>query len=99
MAGTTAGDPTSKVYDNSGDQNPDNFDSTNKTFPTTPDAGITSTTTDTQNNNTATNSTTGAVNTTTLTVPNATSVLNGPNGVPDAVGPNNNQAHLLFKMF
>ncbi|MEA5621849.1 hypothetical protein [Nostoc sp. UHCC 0251] len=90
VAGTTAGDPTSKVYDNSGDQNPDNFDSTNKTFPTTPDLGTTSTTTDTQNNNTGTNSTTGALNTTTLTVPNATSVLNGPNGVPDAVGPTDN---------
>ncbi|MEH1873802.1 beta strand repeat-containing protein [Nostoc sp.] len=90
VAGTTAGDPTSKVYDNSGDQNPDNYNSSNNTFATTPDAGTTSTTTDTQNNNTATNSTTGAVNTTTLTVPSPTSVLNGPNGAPDAVGPTNN---------
>ncbi|MEH1842147.1 MAG: hypothetical protein V7L20_26305 [Nostoc sp.] len=90
VAGTTAGDPTTKIYDNSGDQNPDNFDSTNKTFPTTPNPGTTSTTTDTQNNNTGTNSTTGAVNTTTLTVPSPTSVLNGPNGAPDAVGPNSN---------
>jgi len=90
VAGTTAGDPTNKIYDNSGDQNPDNFDSTNKTFPTTEDPGITSPTSDTNNNNTATNSTTGALNVTTLTPPAATSVLNGPNGVPDAVGPTNN---------
>ncbi len=90
VAGTTAGDATNKIYDNSGDQNPDNYDSTGKTFATTEDPGITSPNTDTNNNNTATNSTTGALNVTTLTPPAATSVLNGPNGVPDAVGPTNN---------
>ncbi|MEH2058587.1 MAG: hypothetical protein V7K97_21030 [Nostoc sp.] len=89
VAGTTAGD-TTKIYDNSGDQNPDNYDSVNKVFPTTQDPGITSPTTDTQNNNTGTNSTTGALNVTTLSVPGASSVLNGPNGVPDAVGPTDN---------
>ncbi len=90
VVGTTAGDPTTKIYDNSGDQNPDNYDSVNKVFPTTPDAGTTSTTTDTNNNNTGTNSTTGALNVTTLSVPSPTSVLNGPNGLPDAVGPTDN---------
>lgn len=90
VAGTTAGDPNSKIYDNSGDQNPGNYDSGNQVFPTTQDPGVTSATTDTQNNNTGGNSTTGALNVTTLTVPNATSLLNGPNGVPDAVGPTDN---------
>ncbi|WP_392530551.1 beta strand repeat-containing protein [Nostoc sp. C117] len=97
VVGTTAGDPTSKIYDNSGDQNPDNFNSTNSTFPTTTDAGfvpngtvVPANQTDAQNNNTGTNSPTGDVNVTTLSVPNASSVLNGPNGVPDAVGPTNN---------
>ncbi|MBN3911319.1 MAG: hypothetical protein HWQ35_33740 [Nostoc sp. NMS1] len=90
VAGTTAGNATIKVYDNSGDQNPGNFNSTNSTFPTAPDPGITSATTDTQNNNTATNSTTGALNATILSVPSAISLFNGPNGLPDAVGPTNN---------
>ncbi|WP_442936574.1 DUF7925 domain-containing protein [Nostoc sp.] len=95
VAGTTAGDPTNKIYDNSGDQNPDNYNGT--TFPTTPDGGFVPNgtvvpvgQTDAQNNNTGTNSTTGNVNATTLTAPAPTSVLNGPNGVPDAVGPTNN---------
>ncbi|MHC5726141.1 MAG: beta strand repeat-containing protein, partial [Nostoc sp.] len=91
VAGTTAGDSTAtnKIYDNSGDQSPDNYNGT--TFPTAPDAGITSSTIDTNNNNTGpTTSATGSLNVTTLTVPNPTSVLNGPNGVPDAVGPTNN---------
>jgi hypothetical protein len=90
VAGTTAGDPNTKVYDNSGDQNPGNYDSVNQVFPATPDPGITSATTDTQNNNTAANSTTGALNATILSVPNAISLLNGPNGLPDAIGPTNN---------
>ncbi|MEH2383288.1 MAG: hypothetical protein V7K27_31110 [Nostoc sp.] len=89
VAGTTAGDSTNKIYDNSGDQRPDNYNGT--TFPTVPDAGITSLTYDTNNNNTgSTTSATGSLNVTTLTVPNPTSVLNGPNGVPDAVGPTDN---------
>ncbi|MEA5602051.1 hypothetical protein [Nostoc sp. UHCC 0252] len=90
VVGTTVGNPNTKVYDNSGDQNPGNFNSTNSTFPTTPDPGITSATTDTQNNNTAANSTTGSLNATILLVPSTISLLNGPNGVPDAVGPTNN---------
>ncbi|AFY31144.1 hypothetical protein [Calothrix sp. PCC 7507] len=96
VVGTTAGD-TTKIYDNSGDQNPGNFNSTNNTFPTTTDAGfvpngtvVPANQTDAQNNNTGTNSPTGDVNVTTLSVPNATSLLNGPNGVPDAVGPTDN---------
>ncbi|MEH2418548.1 beta strand repeat-containing protein [Nostoc sp.] len=90
VAGTTAGDltATNKIYDNSGDQNPDNYNGTN--FPATPDPGITSPTNDTNNNNTGPTSATGSLNVTTLTVPNPTSVLNGPNGVPDAVGPTDN---------
>ncbi|MEH2467805.1 beta strand repeat-containing protein [Nostoc sp.] len=97
VAGTTAGDPTTKIYDNSGDQNPDNFNSTGQTFPTTPDGGfvangtvVPANQTDAQNNNTGTNSPTGDYNIATLSVPNATSVLNGPNGVPDAIGPTSN---------
>ncbi|MFN6460785.1 MAG: beta strand repeat-containing protein [Nostoc sp. DedVER02] len=95
VTGTTAGDPTTKIYDDSGDQNPGNFNSTNSTFPTTPDSGFapngtTPTLIDTQNNNTGTNSPTGDYNVATLSVPNASSLLNGPNGVPDAVGPTNN---------
>ncbi|MEH2423289.1 MAG: hypothetical protein V7K48_20970 [Nostoc sp.] len=93
VAGTTAGDPTTKIYDNSGDQNPDNYNGT--TFPTTPDAGSdrvtpTPANTDTANNNTGTNSSTGDYNVTTLTAVGAISLLNGPNGVPDAVGPTSN---------
>jgi len=97
VTGTTAGDPTTKIYDDSGDQNPGNFDSINKTFPTTQVGdtgftpnGTTPTLIDVQNNNTGTNSTTGNYNRATLSVPNASSVLNGPNGLPDAVGPTDN---------
>ncbi|MEH1863892.1 MAG: hypothetical protein V7K69_02455 [Nostoc sp.] len=95
VTGTTAGDPTTKIYDDSGDQNPGNFNSTNSTFPTTPDSGFVPNGTtppfiDTQNNNTGTNSTTGDYNVATISVPANSSVLNGPNGVPDAVGPSSN---------
>lgn len=96
VTGTTAGgDPNTKIYDDSGDQNPGNFDSINKTFPATPDSGFVSNGTtppfiDAQNNNTGTNSTTGDYNVAIISVPGASSILNGPNGVPDAVGPNNN---------
>ena len=99
VTAATAGDPTTKVYDDSGDQNPGNFDSTNKIFPTTQvgDTGfvpsgttLPANQTDAQNNNTGTNSTTGDYNVATLSVPNASSLLNGPNGVPDAVGPTDN---------
>jgi hypothetical protein len=99
VVGTTVGNST-KVYDNSGDQVPDNFNSSTTTFPTTPDSGVPGTNgavplnqPDTQNNNSGTNGTTpstGYVNVTTLSVPSALSLLNGPNGVPDAVGPTNN---------
>ncbi|MEH2001348.1 MAG: hypothetical protein V7L00_21835 [Nostoc sp.] len=99
VAGTTAGDTTAtnKIYDNSGDQNPDNYNSVNQTFPTTPDSGFVPNSPapaanqiDAQNNNTGANSPTGDINATTLTAPAASSLLNGPNGVPDAVGPTDN---------
>ncbi|MEH2293315.1 beta strand repeat-containing protein [Nostoc sp.] len=95
VAGTTVGDSTNKIYDNSGDQNPDNFNSTNQTFPTTTDAGSDTVTPapaniDTGNNNTGTNSPTGNYNKTTLSAVAPVSLLNGPNGVPDAVGPTSN---------
>ncbi|MEH2456114.1 beta strand repeat-containing protein [Nostoc sp.] len=95
VAGTTVGDATNKIYDNSGDQNPDNFNSTNQTFATTPDAGSDTVTptpanTDTGNNNTGTNSPTGNFNIATLSAVAPVSLLNGPNGVPDAVGPTSN---------
>lgn len=94
VAGTTSGnnDPaTNKVYDNSGDQNPDNF--AGGTFPTTQDSGYTATPAtnlDNQNNNTGTNSAIGNFNPFTISVPNALSILNGPNGTPAAVGPTDN---------
>ncbi|MFN5751655.1 MAG: hypothetical protein ACK47G_04110, partial [Pseudanabaena sp.] len=94
VAGTTSGnnDPaTNKIYDNSGDQNPDNF--AGGTFPTTQDSGYTATPAtnlDNQNNNTGTNSAIGNFNPFTISVPNALSILNGPNGTPAAVGPTDN---------
>ncbi|ELS33686.1 MULTISPECIES: beta strand repeat-containing protein [Pseudanabaena] len=95
VAGTTVGDPTTKIYDDSGDQNPDNFNPGTSTFPTTPDGGFysgtpTPTNIDTGNNNTGTNNPLGNVNATTITTPVASSVLNGPSAAPAAVGPTSN---------
>lgn len=97
VAGTTSGnnDPaTNKVYDNSGDQNPSNF-AGGGIFPTTPDAGFVPAGTtppnlDNNNNNTGANNTIGDFNPFAISVPNPLSILNGPNGAPAAVGPNNN---------
>ncbi|MCC5668807.1 hypothetical protein LC653_34385 [Nostoc sp. CHAB 5784] len=88
--GKTAGDPASPLlFDDSGDQNPDNIDPTTGAFPTTPDAGYYATTPtniDTGNNNQGANSVTGNVNRYTVSVAAANSVLNGPNNAPDATG-------------
>ncbi|BBD65716.1 hypothetical protein NIES4072_06070 [Nostoc commune NIES-4072] len=88
--GKTAGDPASPLlFDDSGDQNPDNIDPTTGAFPTTPDAGYyvtTPTNIDTGNNNQGANSVTGNVNRYTVSVAAANSVLNGPNNAPDATG-------------
>ncbi|MEH1938021.1 MAG: hypothetical protein V7L14_30825 [Nostoc sp.] len=87
--GKTAGDPTSPLlFDDSGDQNPDNI--TNGVPSTTVDSGYyptTPTNTDTGNNNQGTSSATGDVNVYTISLATANSVLNGPNGAPDATGP------------
>ncbi|MEH2146386.1 beta strand repeat-containing protein [Nostoc sp.] len=92
--GKTAGDPASLLlFDDSGDQNPDNINPTTGAFPTTPDAGYYATTpanTDTSNNNQGANSVTGNVNVYTVSVATANSVLNGPNNAPDATGPSGN---------
>ena len=91
--GKTAGDPASPLlFDDSGDQNPDNINPTTGAFPTTPDSGyypgtVTAGQTDTGNNNQGANSVTGDVNVYTVSVAQANSVLNGPNNAPDATGP------------
>ncbi|MBC1221454.1 hypothetical protein GNF10_11565 [Nostoc sp. UCD121] len=89
--GKTAGDPNSPLlFDDSGDQNPDNINPTTGAFPTTVDSGYYPTTpgnVDTGNNNQGANSVTGNVNVYTVSVAQANSVLNGPNNAPDATGP------------
>ncbi|MEH1889090.1 MAG: hypothetical protein V7K92_06320 [Nostoc sp.] len=94
MFGKTAGDPASPlIFDDSGDQNPDNINPTTGAFPTTADSGYYPTTpanTDTGNNNQGTPSVTGNVNVYTISTATANSVLNGPNGAPDATGPSGN---------
>ncbi|MEA5516512.1 hypothetical protein, partial [Nodularia sp. UHCC 0506] len=111
LFGQTAGNGF-LVYDESGDQNPSNFDGstppanlntlgtdTNSdgipdTFPDTGviDGLVTDTSTtgiDTGNNNTGAG-TGGEANVFTVQTPVAASVLNGPQGVPNAVGPTDN---------
>lgn len=93
LFGKTAGDPASPLlFDDSGDQNPDNINPTTGAFPTTPDSGyypgtVTAGQTDTGNNNQGANSVTGDVNVYTVSVATGNSVLNGPNNAPDATGP------------
>lgn len=113
LFGQTAGDPpnTPPIYDESGDQNPTNFNPDDKTFtpfnpqtdkgdvqqPTDPtDANnngipdqIENTVGIDQNNNNTGSGSSGEANTFILQNPAATSVLSGPQNVPDAVGPNN----------
>ncbi len=90
VVGTTAGGGP-KVYDNSGDQNPSNFNSGTTTFPTTTDPGFNTAPTppniDAGNNNGATNNTIGNFNQTPIAVPAANSLLNGPDQQPAAFGP------------
>ncbi len=108
-AGDTNADniPDNLIYDESGDQNPSNF---NGSTPPTPDAnsdGIPDTNspvddgyindatelgnigTDAGNNNTGTGEG-GEANKFTISAPVASSIQNGPDGVPDAIGPTNN---------
>lgn len=91
--GTTAGDASNTlIFDDSGDQNPDNINPITKQPAVTPDKGYypttpTPTNIDTGNNNSGTPSTPGYVNLYTISVATANSVLNGPNGAPDATGP------------
>jgi hypothetical protein len=91
--GKTAGDPASPLlFDDSGDQNPDNIDPTTGALTTIVDLGyypnlVPANQTDTGNNNQATSSTTGNVNVYTISLAVANSLLNGPNGAPDATGP------------
>jgi len=90
--GQTAGDTNNTlVYDDSGDQNPDDYHGS--TPPTAPGNGIADPTKDpidTSNSNNATTTIGGADNVYTITPSGATSVLNGPNGAPDATGPSSN---------
>ncbi len=97
--GQTQGDSANTlVYDDSGDQNPDNFDPTAKTFPSNPttDTGYVnnpstlSTNIDQANNNTGPNSSSGDYNLYTISPPTQNSVSNGPNGAPDATGATGN---------
>ncbi|WP_225977514.1 hypothetical protein [Nostoc sp. CENA543] len=95
--GRTAGDPNSPlIVDSSGDQNPSNYNSTTKTITSTPDIGYYpnagTNPIDTANNNQATASTTGALNQFTISTPSPYSVLNGPQGAPDATGPDGTTA-------
>lgn len=79
-----------EIYDESGDQQPSNYNSDGTVGPA-PNNGVADPTaqgTDNANSNTGTG-TGGEVNTVTITPPNS-GILNGPNGVPGAVGPTNN---------
>ncbi|MFO0542970.1 MAG: hypothetical protein ACK5Z3_04120, partial [Pseudanabaena sp.] len=95
--GETVGDPTNRVvYDESGDQNPNNFEGAIPPAPegslftpngATPDNGVPNPATqdtDNNNNNTGTGSG-GEVNI--FPIVPAGGILNGPNNVPGAIGP------------
>jgi hypothetical protein len=97
LFGETFNDPTNEiVYDESGDQDPNNYD--DGVFPVNPEtSGFTGQTgeafasdPDTNNNNTGTG-TDGESNVVTISALPLTSdaLLNGPNGVPNATGPTN----------
>jgi len=104
--GKTAGNPSGPlIYDDSGDQVPDNYNSTTKTFPTSPTAAgdtgyytgtVPSADTDSGNNNTGTNNGTNAsypagdVNVYTIQMASQYGVLNGPLNTPAAIGPTSN---------
>jgi hypothetical protein len=97
--GTTANDPAKNlVYDESGDQNPNNYN--DGVFPANPEISnfITSPQTGAANPNDpdpGNNQGVGpggesTVTTVTALPPTVGALLNGPNGVPNATGPNNN---------
>jgi hypothetical protein len=93
---TSGGSTTAIVYDESGDQTPNNFDTAN---PLTPAAPSSTTITDgvaligmdidTANDNSAVGSAAGEINQLKYkyTPADANSLLNGPVGVPEAIGP------------
>ncbi|MCM0592984.1 MAG: beta strand repeat-containing protein [Gloeotrichia echinulata DVL01] len=94
--GQTLGDGTKTlVYDNSGDQFPDNVNpSTGQSNPL--DSGYVPSTvdpttiaTDPGNNNSSTTPG-GSANIYNLSAPNTVALLNGPNSTPEAIGPTNN---------
>jgi len=99
--GETVGDPTNRViYDESGDQNPNNFEGTTPPAPegslftpggANPDNGVPNPAvqdTDNNNNNTGTGPG-GEVNSLPIVPPG--NILNGPANVPGATGRTNNQ--------
>jgi hypothetical protein len=98
--GETVGDPTNRViYDESGDQNPNNFEGATPPAPEgslftpngpNPDNGVPNPAVqDTDNNNTNTGTgPNGEVNSFPIVPPGG--ILNGPNNVPGAVGRTNN---------
>jgi len=92
--GTTSGDTSNTlITDDSGDQNPDNFNPITKLIASIPDSGTVPTNptnTDTGNNNTGTSQPGGDANVYTITPAGASSLLNGPVNAPDAVGPTSN---------
>jgi len=92
--GTTSGDTSNTlITDDSGDQNPDNFNLSTKLITSTPDSGTVPTnptSIDTANNNTGTSQPGGDANVYTITAAAASSVLNGPVNAPNATGPTSN---------
>lgn len=99
LFGTTAGgSPTAIVYDESGDQTPNNFDAATPLTPAAPSSSAITTGVadpafgiDTANDNSAIANVAGEINQLKYTYIPATanSLLNGPVGVPEAVGPTN----------
>lgn len=92
--GATQGAPTRLVYDESGDQNPSNFNDDGTPGPTTPTNGVANSATQGTDPNSGDNNPAndnqgigpgGEVNVFVLLPPGA--VLNGPDGQPGAVGP------------
>ena len=90
LFGQSAGDSSANlVYDESGDQNPSNYNDDGSPGSNLPNNGVTNANLqgkDTNNNNTGTDAG-GEVNSFTLVL---TSILNGPNLHPEAAGPTDN---------
>jgi uncharacterized repeat protein (TIGR01451 family) len=96
LFGTTSGDTAATpvlVYDESGDQVPNNFESLTSLVSAAPNDGVAipGFVVDTVGDNSAVGSPAGEINQYTYTYTLATdnSLLNGPIGVPEAVGPTN----------